>query len=550
MAGLEIAGLAFGVIPIIETIIKGEKGLSQRLKVFRESSFYTEQLLEALSMHQRTMFQSISVMLSEAGIPAMGTRRCDPRLLSDANVKQRILARFDEQQYSTYLSLIGASDCLIRRLVGELLAVGSRHRSTQESDYDLCSLVQHCHSETVQIDWHRKVRMRFAMKIGGLWELREEMRELSRALFEYTKTIIPQWRSKVRPTDPSQKGMKFYEGLTTTRRIASDIHDAVSLASKGKCHNIHRVVLFLDDRTFDLDLHVDQTALGLCSSPFEPVFETFYMREPPLASKSWARLEMTSRTGISNDRSIFAAEGSSTQQGVRTMFTQQLEPLTICNALNNISHGSELVILKTTAGRQLKCLITMVPDNYDAMVSLKDVPLRGNPRYTCNILPEGVRVSLALQVVSSTVQLYGTAWKPTPWSKDMLYFRPLGRGDEEGDARALIDFSRLHVISELNDLSEQNQPDGNSIEFRELGILLLEIWHATTLEKRFPNQGLTSSAFHQAAAERWLKSSYLHGTYLTIVQSCFDFAKCWDISWAVFCTYVLVPLKELASSLE
>lgn len=168
-----------------------------------------------------------------------------------------------------------------------------------------------------------------------------------------------------------------------------------------------------------------------------------------------------------------------------------------------------------------------------------------------------LRMLLALGLVSILLQLSQTRWLDHAWSKEMVYFLLRRTGEE---ARQSVDFSRAFVSAAIDspepDAAVRSRNTEPKVVLLELGILLLEIWHQTTLEARFGlNEAPTDYYLRLVRAVEWLEDSDNSPPYLyeTAVSYCIRGMlgpevrlMSWDTNelWNWVCKEIIEPLSN------
>ena len=140
--------------------------------------------------------------------------------------------------------------------------------------------------------------------------------------------------------------------------------------------------------------------------------------------------------------------------------------------------------------------------------------------------PIKFRLLLALNLASTLLQMNATPWFATLWSKSSIYFLA---------PRPLLNYSQIDLTRPLISVKFSNGiSQSHCIKFSEarrvileLGIMLLELWHQTTLEAHYADSGITVSDdyFDRVKwAQIWLENSDDSGlilpTYTEFVARC------------------------------
>jgi hypothetical protein len=288
--------------------------------------------------------------------------------------------------------------------------------------------------------------------------------------------------------------------LHRVRNLAEQLHGAFSQHWTTNCHDVHEVKLLLDDRlnptrnqrarrreviSFDLLVSSDR------DTPRPVWHET--VAEAPLEDEeedetinAISPVPLAAVVRGSGPRvSLSISRNSSTQ-------TTTVEVHNICNSIDRATASRKKLRLHIGKHSGLSCdhvvlcesrwhqdgetvtLERMLINSSQLMFSLKD------------------RMMLAANLASSLLQLQNTTWLGTCWTKSSVYFaeataiqnQPRGLG-----IRGSIDTSRPFVLNTFPNSGhvQQIQPHNDAKSaLLELGIILLELWHETTFEARFP----------------------------------------------------------------
>jgi hypothetical protein len=129
------------------------------------------------------------------------------------------------------------------------------------------------------------------------------------------------------------------------------------------------------------------------------------------------------------------------------------------------------------------------------------------------------RITLAVNLASSLLQLHGTPWVQERWNKqDILFFARHPNIDTKLRRRPVdIEKPLLNQCFLSNGNSTPNtdstlpRPIHPNLSVLSLGIMLLELWFATPIESRRLNsdlvEGRVNSSTDLAVAERWVKEN-------------------------------------------
>ena len=126
-----------------------------------------------------------------------------------------------------------------------------------------------------------------------------------------------------------------------------------------------------------------------------------------------------------------------------------------------------------------------------------------------------LRLLLALNLASTLFQLHQTPWLDMEWFKDNIQFLSPPGAPSTAVIPSKIDISRPLIIHSFASPDTLSNPLGPLCPtprdaLLTLGLMLLEIWHETSLEDYFHHQDLGSSTDYitrASFAQRWLEAS-------------------------------------------
>ena len=171
------------------------------------------------------------------------------------------------------------------------------------------------------------------------------------------------------------------------------------------------------------------------------------------------------------------------------------------------------------------------------------------------------RMALSFKLASSLLQLCSTPWLMNAWTKEEIYF--MHSGSSQTNSTGPLNFEVKHpfIIHKFTKTPERHLPDKRAVkrQMLELGVLLLEIWHETSLEDWASTVGLTLQSSYGSrydAARKWLfESDTVLVSYCDAVDRCIecDFPALSDWQDSAFrkfvCEGVVKPLCHISSCL-
>ena len=356
----------------------------------------------------------------------------------------------------------------------------------------------------------------------GANDLKSAIRELddtTNTLYRFTR-IISSNRQLVEDKSP-KKALKLARALRQVRGFARNLYLAISQGWRAGCHSQHEAKLFLEDRV--------DTAAGILKQArkdsFAPVliFQLIFAASISQGQTLWheAVVQVLKANSDNDPDPPLASQASrspqvvlivpqSTLKGPEVTFVHD-----ICAAIEATRCGNEQVAFVLTGNQQFGTIATnektLISYHQADKTTLKALLLSDNkPNHHGTLLPLRLRMLLALRLASNLLQLLQTQWLQSAWSKDVIYFllRPTGGASNASRNQLYIDFSRPFVSLTFDDSSASAPTQQNvdpKVALLELGILLLEIWHGTTLETQFSLKEAPGGYYERLAlALRWL----------------------------------------------
>ncbi len=369
-------------------------------------------------------------------------------------------------------------------------------------------------------------------------------------------------------SDSSRKAVKLAKAFRHIRTFASTLYLAITDGFREECHDSHETRLYLEDRVdsaADILQRVGRAnsanplmifdlvfAAGTC--PKERVFYKTVVQvfdEDDYDDKFNHSLDNQHRRGSRADTlvglSFVSQRSSSPSKPAITSIAS------ICAAIKEAG-GSQRRISFALVGKQPSIgtisdetsLANQLQEEPNDAISLKEIlQAEGTP------LPWKFRMLLALRLASSLLQLLQTSWLDRAWSKDVVFFlaRP--------GTQVQIFLNRPFVRCTFGGMRTASRSIEPKVALLELGILLLEIWHKTTLEKRFGLEKAPTAYYDRMArAVEWLDDvdEPLPDLYDKAVAHCLRVNISGDTRfldwedtklWSVICGDIIAPLAKI-----
>ena len=413
--------------------------------------------------------------------------------------------------------------------------------------------------------------------ILGITDIKTTIQEIddgTAALDRFSRLILSN-RQTIQ-SDSSRKATKLAKAFRHIQTFASTLYLAITDGFQEECHDSHETRLYLEDR---LDIAPDilqRVGKANSASPlmifdlvftaaagpkervfYETVVQVFDEEEcedslsltPDRLPRQDSRTEMLVGLSFVTQRS---RSSSPSKPAIATIPN-------ICEAIKEAG-GSKRHISFALMGKQPIGTISdhnppgpELQKEHNDVISLKEI-LQTQDTH----LPWKFRMLLALRLASSLLQLLQTRWLERAWSKDVIFFL-VRSGSVKAQTQVLLNrpFVRCTFSSTTIEPHSSIEP---KVTLLELGILLLEIWHKTTLEARFglekEEQAPTAYYDRMARAVEWLDDvdEPLPDLYDKAVAHCLHVNISGDTRfldwedtklWSVICEDIIAPLAKI-----
>ncbi|RDW56889.1 hypothetical protein BP5796_12956 [Coleophoma crateriformis] len=480
MSGIEVAGLVLGAFPILlEAIDVYKDGIRKIEKAFRKRK-YIEKLARALLLQQQILEEAIKSVLVASGCENIGNLDDDPiSYLEDEHTQEQVLEFLGRKNNVVFNGTLDQSIDIIKRISRSV--VGLLPDIKCSTDDLLGIITANREAKPRQIDLLQRVKLLFG--ISEIKEILQELDETTTALSNFARIVVSN-RQTIDST--SRKAVKLARALQQIQDMSKGLYSALLQSWKANCHNKHEVKLFLEDR---VDVATDILKSKTPSVPilaFQLLFAAFTSHEQVL----WHETAVQVYTNDLYEDPCLMGSQSPFAPKVTIVAPQIIKPGKpeaafvgdICGAIEATRCDQRQVTFILTDKQQIGIIpterMTLVAHNEPDITTLKDLILAGSalgaPRHG-PILPLKLRMLLALKLSSNLLQLLQTRWLERSWSKDMVHFLI-----RQGTVDVVRPFVSL-TFDGTTPSHPQPQTDPK-LALLELGIVLLEIWHETTLE--------------------------------------------------------------------
>lgn len=437
----------------------------------------------------------------------------------------------------------------------------------QDNPYDLVGIIE-ANQTAKKYKTDFLPRLKVAFKSSEIKESISELDTATSTLYTFLQTMLMNRHGPVSSV-PSSNSVKLAKAFRRIHKSSKNLYTALCRCCTGSCHNEHDVHVLLEDR-IDVALKLLRSTKQWSEEnkailAFQLIFAARLLT--PIHTRCH-ELSVKCMQEDESDGSLQALESKLSRvkicepEPVKSKHPGSLQPTFVpvddfCSAIVTahdeaqhvafILHGSSRMGFVTAKEK------TVMQKNNCQTITLKDI-LSGTSKPYPAKLPLRSRMLLASKLASSLLQFSQTRWAGQTWSKDSIFFllHPVSEG-----VAPLVNLDRPFVWAKIEgaEVNGTNTAKPKAV-LLELGILLLEIWHQTSLENQFTHRiGQTLGDYYSrlSFAAEWLDDNDdpLLRLYEKAVTYCVHGActKRWDDwnaneLWSEICKEVIEPLSE------
>ncbi|KAL7808811.1 hypothetical protein V8C44DRAFT_335461 [Trichoderma aethiopicum] len=568
MSRFEAFGIVLHAIPIL---ISGAElcrdGYGKGKLAFRKRK-YVEKLARSLLLHQQTLLETVRLIITRSGHSFDETVFLSGDSLAcfqDGNIQSHVESFLGDDNYKALtgriLDIQGILEEVAKHLDGLI-------PSYKDDPSNLVGII-----EANQVAQKHKAdiipRIKVALKSDAIKQSISELDTATSTFHAFSQTVLMNRHGPVSSL-VSSSNLRLAKAFRRIQSASKSLYTALSRCCTGTCHNEHNVHVLLEDRVDAASELLRSTKKMRDEEQAVLAFQLIFSAKilTPIQTSCH---ELSIRCMQEDEDDANAQELATKLSRVRiaqpdcaSIKDHSLLPSTFvpidnfCSAVVTahdkaqhvafILHTSNIMGFITSKERTV-----MLKSNYQA-ISLRDVLSEGSRAYGSR-LPLQSAMLLASKLASSLLQYAQTQWFGQAWTKDSIFFLLFNPENEQ--KRSLADFNRPFVCAKIEDAEANGE---NAAEPKstllELGILLLEIWHQTTLEIHFADKAdrFTSDYFTRLSlAAQWLDDDY--DTPLPLfeqaVRYCVYGASTkrwteWNTSelWGEICKEVIKPLSD------
>ncbi|KAI1116815.1 hypothetical protein F5Y14DRAFT_405323 [Nemania sp. NC0429] len=556
MAGLEVAGVVLGAIPLVISALEHYKAGRGTAATFFKWRDQLDLLIYRLKLQKCLLHLDLLELLRGAGVGAaveedLTEEEC-LQVLRDSNNEQAV-REYLGVVYNMFLDVLGRYETCLTILVEKL---GHIHRPAGVKSGDLADTLMFNNISSLTF----KKRVRFTIEKTVLKDLVEELKEDRLSLQAIIKAMRTQTERTMR--QPSYEASSLGKRVENIRESVMPLFNAICRGCTCKCAP-HHIRMRLDNRLQSRrePLLASQRKKIEAVTTFDLMFDQgdhFY------------------QTIVTNrQKTTTAAEGSPQKKQVtgQVKFTPSI---TITNDAKEVGHEvpqakivtdlCEALYQAKMSGSVLRLEFVnrdlLYDHNEPILAAYKtpphskclDIFLReGHQNYDLRMTPKQ-QTLLALDVASSVLQLRQTCWLDADFRSTSM--RLLLHEQEGGETPVPALFVEKIVLpSKISDETAITEAPEPKTTLLELAIILLEIWHHQPLDTCIDKLGLDVAdtlETRRIAAIRWLEktSSRLPLQHLAAVEQCLAVCSGRLRVWSdrdfirEYCENIIRPLQE------
>ena len=577
MSGLEVVGIALGVLPIVLQSVDAYKDSIRRVATTIRKRKHVEKLARALLLQQQILEETVKSVVLACGCENVIALEDDPlSYFSNEDVQDRLEDYLGLKNSIAFAGLLTTNNLSVKKVAENISGLvpilpaaedGSCQAQPQEPTNDLVAIINANQRKTnLLTDLAPRVKL-----LLGTTDIKATIEEIdggTAALDRFSRLILS--NRQTMQSDSSRKAVKLAKALRHMRSFASTLYLAITDGFREQCHDTHETRLYLDDRVEIASDILHRVGRANSTAPlmiFDLVFTTGTCAKGRVSYKTAVQVfeeddcEDSVHLSINNlNRPDSRAE---TLVGLSFASQRSASPsrpviasaVSICAAIKEAGHSHRHISFALVGNQPIGTISDdarsghHLQEETDNVISLKEI-LQADE----TPLPWKFRMLLALRLASSLLQLLQTHWLEHAWSKDAVFFLV-----HPGSAPAQVLINRPFVQCAFGAMrtvsSTSIEP---KVALLELGILLLEIWHKKTLEARFCLEEAPPTAYYErmARAVEWLDDvdEPLPDLYDKAVAHCLRVNISGDTRfldwedtklWSLICGDIIAPLAKI-----
>ncbi|KAH7322440.1 hypothetical protein B0I35DRAFT_509797 [Stachybotrys elegans] len=559
MSGFEIAGLVLGVIPIVIEALSAYQAGKGLFAIMRKSHGLVDELIHKLKTQRLHFYLDILELLREARVPAI-LMESDPmpdkcvEILQAAETSNVVEQYLGSPFFDNFLEIIGLYEKYLQKITSKLSHIV---RPKNAARGDLAAVIQARKCPDTCLSF--KGKLKFAIDRDSLGILVEDLGSERYSLGKLIRRVKTKREWEAREPTGSSRTLTY--AVSRVRERAASLYQAACKSCVCDRHLLHTLMIRLEHRIPESKVSgagSSAVAFRLCV---------------PIEDASLQRIEVHARDSNSpttkpvvNTTSAASGGGLKIPSIIVTETSNESYPTAarvlvgcICKDAQSAREKGRVLSLELTSAAVLEATdkYNELPHSYDRLISLadflKDTAVDADAR-----MSPIEQTLLALNIVSSVLQLRPTVWCSQPWNSIAIKLPVQAVG-------SMIDVLRTPYIEQTIDPSTLKTQGGVSVDLTteaakttmlELAILLLEILHHKSIAEwaaRYDQTDPRTYWERYAAATRWLElsTSKLLPRHIQAVEECLKLCARSKLSWDTYfqqfyCENIIKPLQELA----
>ncbi|KAM0804394.1 hypothetical protein BDR22DRAFT_960035 [Usnea florida] len=550
---MEVAGVVLGAIPIVIAALQCYKDtIKIGGRLFKRKK-HVEKLIRALNEQKGALEQNLEWLSKAIDEPCDRIEELD---LEDEDIREAMMGYLGSGGSTSFALAMTNAQKTISNVIRNIK--GLLPDKTLPGD-ELSRIMELRDSGSFNVPFRKGIKLMLHEDTVDekIFELTSSVRMLYQ--LQSTGTSMRQ----IDATVPTKHSNRLMSSLVRIQSNANHLYHAISLGWAPGCHSTHKARLMLEDR---IEQPASTTRAKWSNKPldFKVIFALDYSTACDLlwhegnvkvvedgpGTTSRASQISTHPPSLSSISTRIPTVTFTTMPDSSDKTLSALEVQDICRAIAQAKQEQSLLQLYLLAHQRLHCChpvpVQQVVNSsqYISTTSLASLLTASSTTSDrSHKLPLKPRLLLALTLASTLIQLNATPWLGKIWSKHSICFSTQPSNHPTLDQHPLnpsqIDLTRPFLTQSFNNeptaLPLSNAPITHPTDPRqmilELGIMLLEIWHETSLESYSSsiNQVLKDSYYDRLSlAQRWLDETeesippvYFH-VALRCVRCCFD----------------------------
>ncbi|KAK3358778.1 hypothetical protein B0T25DRAFT_577022 [Lasiosphaeria hispida] len=570
MSGFEIAGVVLGVIPIVIKALSAYQEGKGYFAIMHKSHGLVDKLIHSLRTQRLHFYLDVLELLREARVPEVliegdpAPERCI-EILQAAKTGDEVEQYLGPHLFHDFLETLGFYEKYLKEITSKL---GHIVRPRNAAKDDLAAVVRASKSPDAELVF--KGKLRFVVDRESLGALVEDLATERYSLGKLVRRVKTkrEWEA----SEPTSSSAALTLAFSRVRESATSLYRAACSCWVCDQHRLHTLMIRLEHRIPSRSAASSSAVtFRLCFPIEEAVLQRIEVATPCSGSSTAKTVmkfqnEQVSPPGLVNALSVTSDGHLKVPLITVTETSDAAHPTTarvriksICQDARRARERRRVLSLELTSGPVLEVADKddRSPHSYDRSISLADFFKDTAADADARMNPVE-QTLLALNVVSSVLQLQPTMWCSVPWNSTTIKFPVEAVG---GASAAVCTPYVEHAIDPTQagtqaGVSSDLTTKAAKTTMLELAILLLEILHHRTMAAWAAQYGegdVKTYWERMSVATRWLElsTSKLLPPHIKAVEACLLLCARSKLSWdhsfqRAYCENIIKPLQELA----